>query len=147
MHPPLCLPASPVPNIFHSESHLKHISNNPSQNSHLLANCAEYLRVLQLALLPGRLGCCQSSRLPAGQGVSKAHSIPGISPVGSGSLPQGKGFGMGVFYLLCPWPGPRGLPKGWERSGAGLSSGSPCVCQQDGQAEPCLVPAPCPSSK
>lgn len=74
MHPPLCLPASPVPHIFHSESHLKHISNNPSQNSHLLANCAEDLRAPHCVFLPGRVQRCRGLE-PAEQRVMGTLSI------------------------------------------------------------------------
>lgn len=87
MHPPLCLPSSPTPNIFHSESHLKHISNNPSQNSHLLANCAEYLRTLLL------LSCWEGGMLPQhwalwGKGCSE--------PYRPWDQPYEEGCGMGA---------------------------------------------------
>lgn len=82
MHPPLCLLASPAPHIFHSESHLKHISNNPSQNSHLLANCAEDPRAPHCAFLPRRVRCCQGPRLPNNPRVMGALSIHQDGPWG-----------------------------------------------------------------
>lgn len=133
MHPPLCLPASPAPHIFHSESHLKHISNNPSQNSHLLANCAEDLRTPHCAFLPERVQRCQELGLPAkAEGDGDPQHPPG-SVLGSQLLPRGwwgRDAGWGCFSSLWPWVG---LERVMAELGAGLAQDPPL--QRDGQAD------------
>lgn len=103
MHPPLCLPASPAPHIFHSESHLKHISNNPSQNSHLLANCAEDLRAPHCAFLPERVQRCRELGLPTEQRVAGTINIHQDRSRGLSCLPGAGGAGMqdGDVSLPC----------------------------------------------
>lgn len=94
MHPALCLLASPAPHIFHSESHLKHISNNPSQNSHLLANCAEDLCVPHCAFLPGRVQRCWGLGVPTEQRVMGTFSIHQDWFQGLSCFPESGGAGM-----------------------------------------------------
>lgn len=49
---------------------------------------------------------------------------------------------MGVFYLLCPRPGPRGLPKGWECKWSRAELGIPLHVTAGGASRA----LPCPNS-